>query len=180
MGKQKENTEPVQGVELEDLESVVGEAVGETTEKAAEEAVADDKVKELEDRLLRQMAEFDNYRKRTTKEKEEIGLTVKVKCVSELLPVVDNFERAMQSECVDEEFKKGMKMIFDTLVASFNKLGVEEIVAEGEAFNPELHYAVSRVEDENLGENVVAAVMQKGYKLGDKVIRHAMVAVANP
>lgn len=139
----------------------------------------DDRIKELEDQLLRKMAEFDNYRRRTTREKEEIGQTARMKCVGELLPVLDNFERAMQVGCTDENFLKGVKMILDNMVAAFTKMGVEEIPAEGQVFDPELHYAVSRVENPDLGANTVAAVMQKGYRMGDKVIRHAMVAVAN-
>ncbi len=135
--------------------------------------------KDLEDKLLRQMAEFDNFRKRTLKEKEEIGVVSKIKCISDLLPVLDNFERALAFESQDADFKKGVEMIFNSLIDTLQKMGVEEIKAEGEPFDPELHYAVSIIEDENLGKNVVANVMQKGYKLGDKVIRHAMVAVAN-
>lgn len=137
------------------------------------------RVKELEDQLLRKMAEFDNYRRRTTKEKEEIGLNARMKCVSELLPVLDNFERALAIGCSDESFLKGVQMIFDNMSAAFAKMGVEEIKAEGETFDPELHYAVSRVENPELGANVVATVLQKGYQMGGKVIRHAMVAVAN-
>ena len=97
-----------------------------------------------------------------------------------MLPVLDNFERALQAECGDADFKKGVEMIFTSLKDILNKMGVEEIEAEGKAFDPELHYAVSRIEDENLGENIVANVLQKGYKMGERVIRHAMVAVANP
>lgn len=157
-----------------------------TEEPASEEKKSDEvdalkeKNKELEDKLLRQMAEFDNFRKRTLKEKEEIGAVAKTKCISELLPVLDNFERALQAECGDADFKKGVEMIFTSLKDTLSKLGVEEIEAEGQVFDPELHYAVSRIEDETLGENIVANVLQKGYRMGEKVIRHAMVAVANP
>lgn len=135
---------------------------------------------ELTDQLLRKNAEFYNYRNRTTREKEEIGLVAKSKCVSELLPVMDNFERAMEAECGDGEFKKGMGLILKSMVDAFKKLGVEEIEAIGKPFDPDLHYAVSTVENDELDSNTVAAVLQKGYKVGDKVIRHAMVAVANP
>ena len=157
-----------------------------TEEPASEEKKSDEtdalkeKNKELEDKLLRQMAEFDNFRKRTLKEKEEIGAVAKTKCISELLPVLDNFERALQAECGDADFKKGVEMIFTSLKDTLSKMGVEEIEAEGQVFDPELHYAVSRIEDETLGENIVANVLQKGYRMGEKVIRHAMVAVANP
>ena len=135
---------------------------------------------ELSDKLLRQMAEFDNYRKRTTREKEENGVVAKSKALTEILPVLDNFERAMQTECGDAEFRKGMELIFKSFVDALKKQGVEEIAAEGETFNPDLHYAVTTVEDDSFGPNTVAAVLQKGYRLGDKVLRHAMVSVANP
>ena len=134
---------------------------------------------ELSDKLLRQMAEFDNYRKRTTREKEEIGVVAKSKALTEILPVLDNFERAMQTECGDAEFRKGMELIFKSFVDALKKQGVEEIAAEGETFNPDLHYAVTTVEDDSFGPNTVAAVLQKGYRLGDRVIRHTMVQVAN-
>ncbi len=170
---------------VEEIEETLSEGTT-AKESALEEQTADEtetlkeKNKELEDKLLRQMAEFDNFRKRTLKEKEEIGAVAKSKCISELLPVLDNFERALQAECGDADFKKGVEMIFTSLKDTLSKMGVEEIEAEGQVFDPELHYAVSRVEDETLGENIVASVMQKGYKMGEKVIRHAMVAVANP
>ena len=167
------------------IDEVVAEEVS-SQEPVSEENTVDEtealreKNKELEDKLLRQMAEFDNFRKRTLKEKEEIGAVAKTKCISELLPVLDNFERALQTDCGDADFKKGVEMIFTSLKDTLGKMGVEEIEAEGQPFDPELHYAVSRIEDESLGENIVANVLQKGYKMGEKVIRHAMVAVANP
>ena len=135
---------------------------------------------ELSDKLLRQMAEFDNYRKRTTREKEEIGVVARSKALTEMLPVVDNFERAMDTACADPEFQKGMALIFKSLLDALKKQGVEEIPAQGQPFDPDLHYAVTTVEDENLGANTVAAVLQKGYRMGDKILRHAMVSVANP
>ena len=151
------------------------------TEDSAEKLEALQKQNtELSDKLLRQMAEFDNYRKRTTREKEEIGVVAKSKALTEILPVLDNFERAMQTECGDAEFRKGMELIFKSFVDALKKQGVEEIAAEGETFNPDLHYAVTTVEDDSFGPNTVAAVLQKGYRLGDKVLRHAMVSVANP
>lgn len=137
------------------------------------------RVAELEDQLLRKIAEFDNYRSRTLREKDEIGLNVRIQCVAELLPVLDNFERALAIGCADEEFLKGVKMIFSSMTAAFAKMGLEEIPAEGAVFDPELHYAVGRVENPELGPNTIAAVMQKGYRMGGKVVRHAMVAVAN-
>lgn len=183
MAKQDKKAKEVKA-EKEMEETVAEETM--TEEPASEEKKSDEtdalkeKNKELEDKLLRQMAEFDNFRKRTLKEKEEIGAVAKTKCISELLPVLDNFERALQAECGDADFKKGVEMIFTSLKDTLSKMGVEEIEAEGQVFDPELHYAVSRIEDETLGENIVANVLQKGYKIGEKVIRHAMVAVANP
>ena len=177
--------EAVPEAEKTTAEAPEAEAPAETAAEAekAPEAPADElekKVKDLEDQLLRKIAEFDNYRKRTTKEKEEIGLAAKVKCIADLLPVLDTLERALSIGCSDEEFLRGVKLTYDNMNSILTKMGVEEIKAEGEPFNPELHYAVSRVENPELGENVVASVMQKGYTLGGKVIRHAMVAVANP
>ena len=180
--KEKENqAAPEEAV----LEQETAEAA--ETEEAAPEEQKPSELEELQkanadlsDKLLRQMAEFDNFRKRTAREKEEIGVVAKSKCIAELLPVLDNFERAMMTECADAEFKKGMEMIFKSMNDALKKLGVEEIEAQGQPFNPDLHYAVSTVENEELGSNVVASVLQKGYQLNGKVIRHAMVAVANP
>lgn len=176
--------------EVPETETPAPETVTKETTEAAPEAESapqgptveelQQKVQSLEDQLLRKIAEFDNYRKRTTKEKEEIGLTAKVKCIADLLPVLDTLERALGIGCSDEEFLRGVKLTYDNMNSILTKMGVEEIKAEGEPFNPELHYAVSRVENPDLGENVVATVMQKGYTMGGKVIRHAMVAVANP
>ena len=161
----------------EEIPTVEGEAVGQETENV--QAQLEEKVASLEDQLLRKIAEFDNYRKRTVREKEEIGLTAKVKCIADLLPVLDTLERALGIGCSDEEFLRGVQLTHDNMLSILTKMGVEEIKAEGEVFDPNLHYAVSRVDNPELGENVVAAVMQKGYTLGGKVIRHAMVAVAN-
>lgn len=180
--KEKENqAAPEEAV----LEQETAEAA--ETEEAAPEEQKPSELEELQkanadlsDKLLRQMAEFDNFRKRTAREKEEIGVVAKSKCIAELLPVLDNFERAMMTECADAEFKKGMEMIFRSMNDALKKLGVEEIEAEGQPFDPDFHYAVSTVENEELGSNVVASVLQKGYQLNGKVIRHAMVAVANP
>lgn len=135
---------------------------------------------ELNDKLLRHLAEFDNYKKRTHKEKEEMMLYSKSLCIKDILSVVDNFERALEIECKDEEFKKGMEMIFTQLDETLKKLGVCEIESLNQQFNPEIHNAINQVEDENFGENTICQVFQKGYKIGDKVIRHAMVVVANP
>ena len=167
----------------------------ETTETAAEETTAaesttdtaDDETEKLKKELeetkearMRLLAEYDNYRKRTTKEKTDIYSDAQAKTVNEFLSVIDNFDRAMSVESTDEKFKSGMQMIFNQYLEILKKIGVSEIGAEGEEFDPNLHHAVSQVEDEELGENTIAQVFQKGYKLGDRIIRPAMVSVANP
>ena len=132
----------------------------------------------VKDRLLRLTAEYDNYRKRTAKEKEGIYTDAYVDVLKEILPVIDNLERATAAEGSIEDLKKGVEMTMKGCQDAFAKLGVEEIDASGE-FDPNFHNAVMHVEDENLGTNVVAEVFQKGYKKADKIIRHTMVKVAN-
>lgn len=139
----------------------------------------EDQIKEQSDRLLRTLAEYDNYRKRSIKEKDAIYPQAKADTVEKFLPIIDNFERAMQAECSDEAFKKGIDLIFQTFCKVMKELSVEEIGKEGEPFNPDLHNAVMHVEDESLGKNVVVQVLQKGYRIGDRVVRYAMVKVAN-
>ena len=190
MAKNKEKEEKLHEDPMQEERKEEPAETADTEDSAEEKKPADEAAEKLEalqkqntelsDKLLRQMAEFDNYRKRTTREKEEIGVVAKSKALTEILPVLDNFERAMQTECGDAEFRKGMELIFKSFVDALKKQGVEEIAAEGETFNPDLHYAVTTVEDDSFGPNTVAAVLQKGYRLGDKVLRHAMVSVANP
>ena len=131
------------------------------------------------ERLLRLMAEFDNYKKRSVKERENIYTDVRVDTVTRFLPVYDNLKRALEAETADEAYKKGVELTFQQLTDVFKNLGVEEIPAEGETFDPTLHNAVAHVEDESVGENVIVQELQKGFKLGDKVIRFSMVKVAN-
>ncbi len=131
------------------------------------------------DQFLRLAAEYDNYRKRTAKEKESLWTDAKADTVQAFLPVYDNLERAMKQETSDEAYKKGVEMTMNQLKEVFAKLGVTEIEAEGKPFDPNLHNAVMHIEDENLGENTVAQVFQAGFMLGEKVIRFAMVQVAN-
>ncbi|MGG7057061.1 nucleotide exchange factor GrpE [Clostridium nigeriense] len=132
----------------------------------------------LKERLLRLTAEYDNYRKRTAKEKEGIYTDACTDVLKEMIPVLDNLERAISVEGSVEDIKKGIEMTIKGFKASFEKLGVEEIDATGE-FDPNYHQAVMHIEDENLGANSVAEVFQKGYKRGDKVIRYSVVKVAN-
>ena len=159
------------------------ENMTQTEETAVEEIneleEAQKKAEELNDRLLRTMAEYDNFRKRTQKEKESIYPDAISFAVQTMLPVVDNFEFALKSECADENFKKGMEMIFNQMLESLKSLNVSEINPVGETFDPEEHNAVIHVEDDTVEENTVVEVLRKGYKLGDKIIRFAMVKVAN-
>lgn len=135
-------------------------------------------VEALKDRLLRVTAEYENFRKRTAKEKEGIYTEACVDVLKEIIPVVDNLERAMIAEGSVEDIKKGIEMTMKGLQGSFEKLGVEEIDTSKE-FDPNLHQAVMHVEDENFDKNSVAEVFMKGYKRGEKVIRHSVVKVAN-
>ena len=136
-------------------------------------------MQEANDKYMRLFAEFDNYRKRTAKEKTESYQDAVAKTVLELLPVVDNFERAMAVASADEAFKNGMEKIYQQLCETLKKLGVAEIPSMGESFDPKVHNAIRQIEDESFGENIVCEVYQKGYRLGDRIIRHAMVSVAN-
>ena len=134
---------------------------------------------EYKDKYLRLLAEYDNYRKRAAKEKAEIYPEATARTIEAFLPLADNFERAAAVETSDEKFKTGIMMIYSQLVEVLKTLDVETIDRVGEEFDPNLENAVSTVTDEKLGQNVVAQVYQKGYKRGDKIIRHAMVSVAN-
>ncbi len=131
------------------------------------------------DKYLRLAAEYDNYRRRSQKEKENTYSDGKADTVLKLLPVYDNLARALKAECSDPNFYKGVEMTMTQLLDIFAKLGVTPIEAEGQPFDPAEHNAVVHVEDEALGENIVAEEFQKGFKLNDKVIRFAMVKVAN-
>lgn len=161
------------------------EPVDTTPEKPAEDAAkqaADDTAKQLADtkeQMLRLAAEYANYRKRTTKEKENIWNEAKAQTVKAILPVYDNLERALKQATTDEAYAKGVEMTMKGLQDALNGLGVEKIPAQGETFDPKYHNAVMHVENENFGENTVAEVFQQGFQLGDKVIRFALVKVAN-
>ena len=136
-------------------------------------------VAEWQDKYLRLQAEFDNFRKRTAKEKEAIWNDAKADAALAFLPVYDNLERALKQETADEAYKKGVEMTMNQLKTVLEKLGITEIEALGQPFDPALHNAVMHIEDENFGENTVAEVFQAGFRLGDKVVRFAMVKVAN-
>ena len=153
-------------------------APGEEPEAVPEEAPAQEQLVPKE-QFLRLAAEYDNYRKRTAKEKESLWTDAKADTIQAFLPVYDNLERAMKQDTSDEAYKKGVEMTMNQLKEVFAKLGVTEIEAQGKPFDPNLHNAVMHIEDENLEENTVAQVFQAGFMLGEKVIRFAMVQVAN-
>ncbi|MGN0601821.1 MAG: nucleotide exchange factor GrpE, partial [Oscillospiraceae bacterium] len=150
----------------------------EKTEEKTEEEKLKEQLAEEKDKYLRLMAEYDNFRKRSAKERLEITATATGNAVSEILSVIDNFERALQTETQDESYKAGVEMIFKQFMEVLKKLNVEIIDPTGETFDPNIANAVNQIEDPELGENVVAQTFQKGYKIGDKVIRYAMVVVA--
>ena len=150
---------------------------GEEPEGTEETPIVEQMVSK--DQFLRLAAEYDNYRKRTAKEKESLWTDAKADTVQAFLPVYDNLERALKQDTADEAFKKGVEMTMNQLKEVFARLGVTEIEAQGQPFDPNLHNAVMHIEDENLGENTIAQVFQAGFMLGDKVIRFAMVQVAN-
>lgn len=142
----------------------------------------DEKIEELTDRLTRQMAEFDNFRKRTEKEKSQMYEIGAKDIIDKILPVVDNFERGLdgvKEEEKNDPFIQGMEMVYKQLLTTLEGVGVKPIEAVGKEFNPDFHNAVMHVEDENFGENIVAEEFQKGYMYRDSVVRHSMVKVAN-
>ena len=161
----EEQTETAEVSELETL-------------KAELEALKAEK-DELYDKYLRTLAEYDNFRKRSQREKDAIYGDATAESVKKLLPVLDSFERALNYECKDEEFKKGISLIQNTLKDVFDSMGVKEIPDIGEQFDPNLHEAVMHNEDPAYGENVITDCYRKGYTLNDKVIRFSMVIVAN-
>lgn len=157
-----------------------GEAQSESADPLLTELESlKDQVAQQEDKYLRLAAEYDNYRRRTAKEKDSIWNDAKADAAVSFLPVYDNLERALKQETADEAFKKGVEMTMTQLKTVLEKLGITEIPALGETFDPNLHNAVMHVEDENFGENTICDVFQAGFQLGDKVIRFAMVKVAN-
>ena len=202
--KNKEKKEPVEETvtpETEEVKEPIEETAAPETEEAPketskeeapkEEAPKEEAPKESElekaqkaltkehDQYLRLAAEYDNFRKRSRTEKEALYTDVKAETVAKFLPVYDNLERALANDTADEAYKKGVELIMTELKKIMTGLGVEEFGAAGDPFDPNAHNAVMHVENEELGENVIAQVFQKGFKIGEKVIRHAVVQVAN-
>ena len=142
----------------------------------------DEKIEELTDRLTRQMAEFDNFRKRTEKEKSQMYEVGAKDIIEKILPVVDNFERGLAAVTEEEKgspFVEGMEKIYKQMMTMLEEAGVKPIEAVGQEFDPNLHNAVMHIEDEEFGENIIAEEFQKGYTYRDSVVRHSMVKVAN-
>jgi len=155
----------------------------ETVEEEAVETAEEKLQKELDEKneqFLRLCAEYDNFRKRSQKEKQDIYSSSQADVIKELLPVLDNFDRAANNKDANaEDYKKGIDLIFNQFGEVLKKLGVESYGERGDEFDPNIHNAVMTVEDEELGENVIASVFSKGYKLGDRIVREAVVQVAN-
>ena len=192
MAKDKKTTAPAPEAEEAEQEAPA-EAPEQSAAEPDAETAAPDQAQQLqaqldeakaaqaaaEDRLLRLAAEYDNFRKRTAKEKEGIWSDAKASVVTALLPVYDNLERALKQETADAAYKKGVEMTMTGLKDVFARLEIEEIPALGETFDPNFHNAVMHVDDEAAEENTVVEVFQTGFKLGEKVLRFAMVKVAN-
>ena len=180
----KKDKEPQNPEEVKETQEPETAAIPETepAPEAAPEAGKnpwEEKFNQEHDAHLRLAAEYDNFRKRTVKEKEASYGNGKSDAVLKMLPIYDNLERALKQETQDAAYKKGVELTMTELIKIFTGLGVEIFGEPGDAFDPQLHNAVMHTEDESLGENVVSQVFQKGFKLGDKIVRFAMVQVAN-
>ena len=162
-----------------DTEETPVEEVAEEVTETPEVNPWEEKYNLERDAHLRVAAEFDNFRKRTIKEKEASYGNGKADAVAKILPIYDNLERALNQETADAAYKKGVELTMNELLKIFGTLGVEVFGNAGDAFDPNLHNAVMHIDDENLGENVISQVFQKGFKIGEKVVRFAMVQVAN-
>lgn len=174
----KEKTELTEEIQEQTQDSAETPETEETTQ-TPEVNPWEEKYNAERDAHLRVAAEFDNFRKRTVKEKEASYGNGKADAVAKMLPVYDNLERALQQETADAAFKKGVEMTMNELVKILTGLGVEIFGQVGDPFDPNLHNAVMHIESDELEENVIAQVFQKGFKIGDKIVRFAMVQVAN-
>lgn len=186
----KEQAEAEETVETEDAQEVETEGDSEAASegkkkffgKKEKKDKKDEKIEELTDRVTRQMAEFDNFRKRSEKEKSQMYEIGAKDIIEKILPVVDNFERGLGSVPEEEKnapFVEGMEKIYKQLMTTLESVGVKPIEAVGQEFNPDFHNAVMHVEDDELGENIIAEEFQKGYMYRESVVRHSMVKVAN-
>lgn len=192
----KKKTEEVEDKEEKKVEASEKASKPKKTTKSSKTTKAknDEEIKSLKEELekqkaelesqkeifLRTAAEYDNYRKRTEREKTNVYNDATANAVLCMLPAIDSLERAVEAQSGgDENYLKGLTMILNQMKEAFKNLKVEEFGEKGEEFNPELHNAVAHTDDDSLGDNVIAVVFQKGYKIGDKIVRHAMVQVAN-
>lgn len=177
---EEETAEEAEEAAAEEPEA--GKEKGSFFKKKEKKDKKDEKIEELTDRVRRQMAEFDNFRKRTEKEKTQMFETGAKSIVEKILPVVDNFERGLAAVTEEEKgspFVEGMEKIYKQMMTMLEEAGVKPIEAVGQEFDPNLHNAVMHIEDEELGENIIAEEFQKGYTYRDSVVRHSMVKVAN-
>ncbi len=180
----KEEQEENETADVSETEEVPTEETAENAEDIAENeedegAKLSEELEQVKDRLIRTMAEYDNFRKRSAREKDALRADIITTVTSKFLPVLDNLERALAAECSDENYKKGVQMIYDSFMQTLGDLGVKEIESDGAAFDPAKHQAVQRVESDELESGMIAQTFAKGYMVGDKVIRFAMVAVVN-
>lgn len=187
--KKVTETESDSSEETQETEEVAEECDAKECEEASEETKEesekdkkDEIIEDLNDKLLRQRAEFENFRKRSEKEKSQMFDMGVKSFVEKILPVVDNFERGLAQvpeESKNDSFVDGMNLIYKQILTAFDEIGVKAIETEGKEFDPNLHNAVMHIEDENFGENMIAEEFQKGYTYHDTVVRHSMVKVAN-
>ena len=181
MAKKKQETPQEELPQEQTVETEQTAPEAEETQQAPVEQVNpwEEKYNQEHDAYLRLAADYDNFRKRTIKEKEQSYGNGKADAVEKLLPVYDNLERALNQPTQDEAYKKGVEMTMTQLVGIFTGLGVEIFGNVGDTFDPNIHNAVMHIDDESMGENVITQVFQKGFKLGQKIVRFAMVQVAN-
>lgn len=174
MSKKQKQPAPEKEAERKEPEAETKQTAAEAPNAELEQIFAAE-----QDKYLRLAAEYDNFRKRSQKEREALYTDIKAETVGKFLPVFDNLQRALAQETADEAYKKGVEMTMTGLREIMTSLGVEEFGEAGDSFDPAMHNAVMHCEDESLGENVIAEVFQKGFRVGEKVIRFAMVKVAN-
>ena len=174
-----QNETPEQETLLENETPETGAAKEAAEPQKSELELLQEQHDALNDRYLRLMAEYDNFRKRSAREKDEIYGNAQCAAVSNFLTVLDNFERSLEFDKGSEDFIKGFEMIYTGFKDALSAMGVEVFGKPGDPFSPDMHNAVMHIEDKSLGENVVAQVLQKGYRMGERIIRHAMVQSAN-
>lgn len=180
MAKKEKKEEQLKKEEQTAEENVKEEAAAEENTENEEVKALQAELDKTKDMLMRTAAEYDNFRRRSQREKDALYTDSKADVLTKLLPVIDNFERAAAAEQTDPDgYRKGIEMIVKQLLETMNALGCESFGAIGEEFDPNVHNGVMHIDDENLGENVIANVFVKGYKIGDRVIRPASVQVAN-